>query len=91
MYLQKARLSFSANASAMPLPTLPPKLSDGGTYNFDWRGTPLAQSIYGVAKVAGKGVVVNGDVKGNVYMSLRNVSSDQAMNYLALEDEEGVM
>lgn len=72
-----------ANASAMPLPTLPPKLSDGGTYNFDWRGTPLAQSIYGVAKVAGKGVVVNGDVKGNVYMSLRNVSSDQAMNYLA--------
>lgn len=75
--------STNGNADALPLPSLPPKLSDGGTYNFDWRGTPLAQSIYGVAKVAGKGVVVNGDVKGNVYMSLKNVSSDQAMNYLA--------
>jgi len=54
-----------------------------GTYNFDWRGTPLAQSIYSVAKIAGKGVVVNGDIKGSVYMSLKQVSCNQALDYLA--------
>lgn len=52
-------------------------------YNFDWRGTPLAQSLYGVAKIAQKGVVVNGDIKGNVYMSLHQVTCDQALDYLS--------
>lgn len=54
-----------------------------GRYNFDWRGTPLAQSIYGVAKIANKGVVVNSEINGNVYMSLKQVTCDQALNYLA--------
>ncbi len=54
-----------------------------GTYTFDWKGTPLAQSVYGVAKRAGKGVVVNGDLKGSVFMSLKNVTCDQALDYLA--------
>ena len=58
-------------------------LGTEGRYNFDWRGTPLAQSIYGVAKIAGKGVVVNTDIKGNVFMSLKQVTCDQALNYLA--------
>lgn len=52
-------------------------------YNFDWRGTPLPQSIYGVAKIAGKGVVINTEIKGNVYMSLKQVTCDQALDYLA--------
>ena len=40
-------------------------------FSFDWRGTSLAQSIYGIAKVAGMGVVVNTEVKGTVYTSLK--------------------
>lgn len=53
-------------------------------YNFDWRGTPLAQSLYSVAKIAGKGIVVNGKLKSDtVYVSLNNVTCAQAMQYLA--------
>lgn len=65
------------------LPPIPATTGSAGTYTFDWRGTPLAQSIYGVAKRAGKGVVVNGDLRGSVFMSLKNVTCDQAMDYLA--------
>jgi len=52
-------------------------------YNFDWKGTPVAQSIYGVAKLAGKGVVVNAKLEGTVFLSLSQVTCDQALNYLA--------
>ncbi len=67
-----------------PIPTSVNRPSLGeGHYSFDWRGTPLAQSVYSVAKIAGKGVVVNGDIKGSVFMSLKNVTCNQAMDYLA--------
>lgn len=74
--------------SASQLPPIPPtsvnrKMLGEARYSFDWRGTPLAQSIYSVAKIAGKGVVVNGDIKGSVFMSLKNVTCGQAMDYLA--------
>ena len=51
-------------------------------FSFDWRGTSLAQSIYGIAKVAGMGVVVNTEVKGTVYTSLNNVTCSEALDYL---------
>lgn len=54
-----------------------------GTYNFDWKGTPLSQSLYSVAKVANRGVVVNGSLTGQVYMSLQNVTCNQALDYLS--------
>ena len=60
-----------------------PPLPSEPLYDFDWRGTPLPASIYGVAKLTGKGVVVNGKLEGNVYMSLHQVTCDQALNYLA--------
>ena len=52
-------------------------------FSFDWRGTSLAQSIYGIAKVAGMGVVVNTEVKGTVYTSLNNVTCSEALDYLS--------
>ena len=52
-------------------------------FSFDWRGTSLAQSIYGIAKVAGMGVVVNTEVKGTVYTALKDVTCSEAMDYLS--------
>lgn len=54
-----------------------------GRYNFDWQGTPIAQSLYAVAKVANRDIVVNGTLAGNVYMSLHNVTCENAMQYLS--------
>lgn len=54
-----------------------------GRYNFDWQGTPIAQSLYAVAKVANRDVVVNGALNGNVYMSLHGVTCEKAMQYLS--------
>lgn len=54
-----------------------------GTYNFDWRGAQLAQSLYSVAKIANKGVVINAKVEGSVFMSLKNVTCNQALDYLS--------
>ena len=51
-------------------------------FSFDWRGSSLAQSIYGIAKIAGMGVVVNTEVKGTVYTSLKNVTCREALDYL---------
>ena len=77
----------AAEASGLPAIPMPNQartsVAGDHRYNFDWRGTPLAQSLYGVAKIAQKGVVVNGDVKGNVYMSLHQVTCDQALDYLS--------
>lgn len=54
-----------------------------GRYNFDWQKTPIAQSLYAVAKRAHKDIVVNGSLDGNVYMSLHNVTCEQAMQRLS--------
>lgn len=69
------RPSFSQSPAA--------RLAAEGRYNFDWQGTPIAQSIYAVAKRAHKDVVVNGNLDGNVYMSLHNVTCEQAMQRLS--------
>lgn len=57
--------------------------SNESRYSFDWKGTPIAQSLYAVAKVAGKDIVVNGTLSGNVYMSLHNTTCEKAMDYLS--------
>lgn len=66
-----------------PAPVPPKSLGTQKKYNFDWRGTPLAQSLYGVAKVAGKGIVINAETKGTVYVSLKQVTCEQALDYLS--------
>lgn len=58
-------------------------LNDPGHYDFDWQGTPIASSLYAVAKVADMDVVVNAELKGTVYVSLHNVTCEQAMDYLS--------
>lgn len=55
---------------------------NNGRYDFDWQGTPIAQSIYAVAKIANKDVVVNGELSGKVFISLHGVTCDMAMDYL---------
>ena len=67
---------------AAPAKPAVPVLKEG-RYNFDWQGTPIAQSLYAVAKIAKKDVVVNGDINGKVYISLHNVTCNQAMDYLS--------
>lgn len=52
-------------------------------YNFDWQGTPLANSIYGIAKIANKDIVINGALEGTVYMSLHNVTYLEALQRLS--------
>jgi len=67
-----------------PVPVMPNQhIATEGRYNFDWQGTPLAQSIYAVAKIANKDVVVNGGLEGTVFMSLHNVTCEQAMQRLS--------
>lgn len=56
---------------------------DEERYNFDWQGTPLANSIYAIAKMAGKDVVINGSLEGTVYMSLHDVTYMQALQRIA--------
>jgi type II secretory pathway component GspD/PulD (secretin) len=53
------------------------------TFDFDWQGTPLSQTLYAIAKIAGKRVVINANLSGNVYTALPGVTYDQALNYLA--------
>ena len=65
-----------------PPPVTHPQLQEG-RYNFDWQGTPIASSIYAVAKIAKRDVVVNGDLRGNVYISLHDVTCNDAMDYLS--------
>lgn len=70
-------------APAVPKPPAPAPQLKEGRYNFDWQGTPIAQSLYAVAKIAKKDVVVNGDISGKVFISLHNVTCNQAMDYLS--------
>ncbi len=51
-------------------------------FSFDWRGTPLSQSIYGIAKISGLGVVINAEIGGTVYTSLHDVNCYAALDYL---------
>ena len=72
------------NESGLPsIPASSNRSVADGKYNFDWRGTPLAQSLYTVAKIAHKGVVINGAIKGEVYVSLHGVPCHQVLDYLS--------
>lgn len=71
------------SAPVVPKPSAPAPQLKEGRYNFDWQGTPIAQSLYAVAKIAKKDVVVNGDIGGKVFISLHNVTCNQAMDYLS--------
>lgn len=52
-------------------------------YNFDWQGTPLNATLYAIAKVSDKRIVVNGELEGKVYTSMTNVTYAQALDNLA--------
>ena len=58
-------------------------LNDSSTYDFDWKGTPLTQTLYAVAKIANKGIVINSSLSGNVYTSLHGVTCSQVLDYLS--------
>lgn len=58
-------------------------VDDGFVYNFDWRGTPLSQTLYAVGKTAHKGIVINANLTGNVYTSLHGVSCSEVLDYLS--------
>lgn len=66
-----------------PAESYAPTVTARETYDFDWQGTPIASSLYAVAKIAGKNVVVNGKLDGTVYVSLRGVTYQQALDYLS--------
>ena len=89
---ESPKIENNVHISAPAAPTTQPSAStlesqhnfkNAGRYNFDWQGTPIAQSLYAVAKVANRDIVVNGTLSGNVYMSLHNVTCENAMQYLS--------
>ncbi|MEN6623289.1 MAG: hypothetical protein ABFD50_17305, partial [Smithella sp.] len=102
----KAADIASVKEETAPPATLPPTPSAGPpsappvfiepTYNFDWQGTSLSQTLYAIAKISGKRVVINGQLSGTVYTSLQDVTYAQALDYLAktfnfnwMSDEDG--
>ena len=52
-------------------------------FNFDWKGTPLPQSLYMLGSMAGKGIVINGELKGNVYVHVNQETCNHMLDYLA--------
>ena len=64
-------------------PAVQRPLIQEGRYNFDWQGTPIASSIYAVAKIAKRDIVVNGELSGKVYISLHDVTCNDALDYLS--------
>ena len=74
----------AAEKSIEQQPYQPPAtVRTGNVYNFDWQGTPLAQTLYAISKISGKRVVINGQISGNVYTNLYDVTYEQALDYLA--------
>lgn len=59
------------------------KINAPGTYDFNWKGTPLAQSLYSLGAIANKGIVVNGELTGTVYMHLHSVTCEKALDLLS--------
>ena len=80
---------YDASASSEGLPAIPSGSSAGkpnlgeGRYNFRWLGTPLVQSLYALGTIAHKGIVINGDLKGSVHMSLTQETCNTALDYLS--------
>lgn len=64
-------------------PDLPSDTDYEQRYDFDWQGTPLNTSLYAISKVSGKKVVINGDLKGTVYTTLKQVTYNEALSYLS--------
>ena len=80
------KASIASKKMSVPTLKIEPKPNidtTEGRYNFDWRGTPLVQSIYAVAKIANKGVVINGSLDGKVYLSLNQVTCNTTLDYLS--------
>lgn len=64
-------------------PEIPSDTDYEQRYDFDWQGTPLNTSLYAISKVSGKKVVINGDLKGTVYTTLKQVTYNEALDYLS--------
>ena len=60
----------------------PPEVVEG-KYNFNWQGTPIAQSLYALGSIAHKGVIVNGNLTDKVYARLDNVTVKEALDFLS--------
>lgn len=76
----------ATNPAPAPQPVAaPPQPSLGESkYNFNWRGTPLPQSLYALSSVAHRGLVLNSEVSSSkVYANLQQVTVNQALDYLS--------
>lgn len=73
---------YNDDVSDTYVPEPQPEVAEG-TYNFNWQGTPIAQSLYALGSIAHKGVIVNGNLTDKVYARLENVTVNEALDFLS--------
>lgn len=67
----------------LPAQIAPARQEAAARYSYDWQGTPLNQTLYAIGKMAGKKIVLNGELGGTVYTSLQEVTFDETLDYLS--------
>lgn len=80
---EKAREESARDAAAAREQAASERQETEARYSYDWQGTPLNQTLYAIGKMADKKIVLNGELSGTVYTSLRDVTFDEALNYLS--------
>lgn len=80
---EKAREKSARDAAAAREQAASERQDTEARYSYDWQGTPLNQTLYAIGKMADKKIVLNGELSGTVYTSLRDVTFDEALNYLS--------
>jgi|GEM_PF-1339979 type II secretory pathway component GspD/PulD (secretin)/LysM repeat protein len=58
-------------------------LGDEEKHNFEWRGADLRDALRHVGRVYGVNIVLDSTIKGEVTMTLNNVTCEMAIQYLA--------
>jgi len=58
-------------------------LGDEEKHNFEWRGADLRDALRHVGRVYGVNIVLDSSIKGEVTMTLNNVTCEMAIQYLA--------
>ena len=58
-------------------------LGDEAKHNFEWRGADLRDALRHVGRVYGVNIVLDASIKGEVSMTLNNVTCEMAIQYLA--------
>jgi len=58
-------------------------LGDEEKHNFEWRGADLRDALRHVGRVYGVNIVLDASIKGEVTMTLNNITCEMAIQYLA--------